>query len=57
MNRFNEMCSTIRRILSNKTRKETKIQFYKAISVPKLTYVSEIWAITKPKGGGGGRKN
>jgi hypothetical protein len=40
------LCSTIRRTLNNKTRKETQIRFYKAMVVPALTYGSETWAIT-----------
>jgi hypothetical protein len=51
MNRFNQMCSTTRRALNNKIRKETQIRFYQATAVPALTYGSEIWAITKKQEG------
>jgi hypothetical protein len=37
MNRFNQICSTLRRTLNIKTRKETQIKFYKATAVPTLT--------------------
>jgi hypothetical protein len=46
-NRFNQICSTIRTTLNNKTRKETQFKVYKAVAVPTLTYGSEIWTITK----------
>jgi hypothetical protein len=46
-NRFNQMCSTIRRTLKNKTRKETQAKFYKAMALSVLTYRSEIWIATK----------
>jgi hypothetical protein len=36
-NRFNEMCSTIRRTLNNKTR---EIHVYNAMAVPARTYGS-----------------
>jgi hypothetical protein len=38
MNRFNQICSTIR-TMNNKTRKETQIKFYKAMAISGLTYV------------------
>jgi hypothetical protein len=49
MNIFNQMCSTIRRTLNYRTRKDTQIKFYKAMAVPILTYGSEISTITKKK--------
>jgi hypothetical protein len=49
LNRFNEMCSTIR-ILNNKTRKDTWIKLYKAIAVPIHTYRYEIWTIKNQEG-------
>lgn len=39
------MCGTIRRVLGNKTRKETQLKFYKAIAVPSLLYGSENWVL------------
>jgi TRAP-type mannitol/chloroaromatic compound transport system permease large subunit len=41
-NRFNQMCSLIRRILNNKTRKDTPMKFRKSIVVPTLAYGSEL---------------
>jgi hypothetical protein len=46
MNRFNQMCSTVRRTL-NKTRKGTQVKFYKAVVVPTLTYMPEVWTVLK----------
>jgi hypothetical protein len=39
------MCNIIRRALANKTRKDARITFYKAMRVPILAYGSEIWTI------------
>jgi hypothetical protein len=50
MNRFNKICSTIKRTLNNKTRKDTQIKFDKAMAEPILTYESEIRTITKKTG-------
>jgi hypothetical protein len=47
MNRFNKMCSTVRRTLNNITRKETQINFYKAMAAHALTYGPKIWTLTK----------
>jgi hypothetical protein len=38
---------TIRRVLNKKIRKETQIQFYKVMAIPRLTYSSETWTLTK----------
>jgi hypothetical protein len=46
-NKFNQMRSTIKRILNNKARKDTQIKLYKAMAVPILTYGSEFWTVTK----------
>jgi type IV secretory pathway VirB4 component len=35
------------RTLKNKTRKETRLKFYKAMAIPALMYGSEIWAPAK----------
>jgi hypothetical protein len=40
----------VRRILNKRARKDTRIQFYKAMTASLLIYGSEIWAITKKKG-------
>jgi hypothetical protein len=39
------MCSTIRRILNKRARKDTQITFDKAVAEPVLTYGSEILTI------------
>jgi hypothetical protein len=44
MNRFNRMCSTIRRVLINRTRKETQREFIKL-----WQYGSEIWTATETR--------
>jgi hypothetical protein len=41
INKFNQICSTIRRRLNNNRRKETQTIFYKAAAVLTLTYGSE----------------
>jgi hypothetical protein len=46
INKFNQMCSTIRTTLNKKTRNDTQLKIYKAMAVPTLTYGSQIW-ITK----------
>lgn len=46
INKFNQMCGTIKRNLKN-TRKETKLKFYKVMAVPVLLYGSECWTMTK----------
>jgi hypothetical protein len=47
INRFNQLCSTIRRIQNNKTIKDIQIKFYTAMSLSTLTYASKIWTITQ----------
>jgi hypothetical protein len=44
MNKFNLMCSTIRRTLNNKKRKDAQIKFHKAmvVDLATLIYGSEI---------------
>jgi hypothetical protein len=41
------LCGTIHRPLKNKTRKETRLTFYKTMAIPVLMYGSEIWVPTK----------
>lgn len=41
--RFEHICGTINRTLSNKTRKDTKIKLYKVMATPILMYGSESW--------------
>lgn len=45
ISKFQWICGTINRTLKNKTRKETKLKFYKTMAVPVLTYGSESWII------------
>lgn len=45
INKFQRICGTINRTLRNKTRKDTKIKFYKTMAVPILTYGSESWVV------------
>jgi hypothetical protein len=42
------MCNTIR-TLNNKTRTDTQIKFYKALTAPTLIYGSEIWSRKRRK--------
>jgi hypothetical protein len=41
------LCGPVHRNLKNKTRKETRLTFYKTMAVPALMYGSEIWVPTK----------
>jgi hypothetical protein len=41
------LCGTVHRTLKNKTRKETRLKFYKTMAIPALMYGSEIWVPTK----------
>jgi hypothetical protein len=41
------LCGTVHRTLKNKTRKETRLKFYKTMAIPALMYESEIWVPTK----------
>lgn len=43
LSRFKMICSTIHKTLRNKTRKETRMKFYKTMAVPTLLYGSEVW--------------
>ena len=47
INKFQAICGTINRTLNNKTRKDTRIKFYKTMAVPVLMYGSESWINTK----------
>jgi hypothetical protein len=47
LRRFHMICGAIHRTLKNKTRKESRLKFYKTMAVPALMYGSEIWAPTK----------
>jgi hypothetical protein len=41
------MCSTIKRTLINKTRKDTQLKFCKAMAVLVLLYGCENWALSR----------
>lgn len=43
VHKFQAICGTINRTLKHKTRKDTRIKFYKTMAVPILTYGSESW--------------
>jgi hypothetical protein len=47
LDKFNYMCSTIKRNLKNKTRMEKQIKFYKVIAISAGLYGSEIWVLTE----------
>lgn len=38
---FRSICGTIHRNLKNKTRKDTRMKFYKTVAVPTFLYASE----------------
>jgi hypothetical protein len=41
------MCGTIKRTLTNKTRKDTQLKFYKVMAVPVLLYGCKNWALNR----------
>ncbi len=45
--KFRNVCGTIPKYLRNRTRKETRLKFYKTIAVPTLMCVSKTWVNTK----------
>jgi hypothetical protein len=45
--KFQNICGTIRRTLKGKTRKDTQIKFYQVMAVTTLLYGSECWAMRK----------
>jgi hypothetical protein len=47
LQRFQQICGTIKRILAGKVRKETLLRFYKIMAIPTLLYGSECWTLTK----------
>ena len=46
VNRFQHICGTINRTLKNKTRRETKLKFYKTMAGPMLVNGSESVSYT-----------
>lgn len=47
LNKFKHICSTIHRILQYRTRKETKLTFYKTMAVSVALHESERWVLSK----------
>ena len=47
LSKFRSICGTIHRNLRNKTRKETRMKFYKTVAVPTFLYASETWTLGK----------
>jgi hypothetical protein len=47
LQRFKQICGTIKRTLDGKVMKETLLRFYKIMSIPTLLYGSECWTLTK----------
>jgi hypothetical protein len=47
LQRFQQLCGTIKRALAGKVRKETLLRFYKIMAIPTLLYGSECWTLTK----------
>ena len=45
LNKFSFTCGTIRRLLKNKTQKETQLKFYKVVAVPTLMCGYETWTL------------
>jgi hypothetical protein len=45
--KFQNMCGTIRQTLKGKTRKDTLIKFYQAMAVSTLLQGSEFWKMTR----------
>jgi hypothetical protein len=46
---FQQICSTIKRILAGKIRKETLLRFYKIMAIPTLLYGSMLDTLQKTK--------
>lgn len=47
INKFSNICGAIHRNLRNKTRRDTRIKFYKTGAISTLTYASKTWIIKK----------
>jgi hypothetical protein len=47
LQRFQQICGTIKRTLAGKVRKETLLRIYKILAIPNPPYGSECWALTK----------
>jgi hypothetical protein len=47
LQRFQQICGTIKRTLAIKVRKEMLLRFYKIMAIPILLYDSECWTLAK----------
>jgi hypothetical protein len=47
LQRFQQICGTIKRTLAGKVRKETLFRFYKIMAIPTHLYGSECRTLTK----------
>lgn len=47
LNKFRYICGTIQKCLKNRTRKDTRLKFYKTMAVPVVLYGSETWVLSK----------
>jgi hypothetical protein len=47
LQRFQQICGTIKRTLARKVMKETVLGFYKIMAMPAVLYGSECWTLTK----------
>jgi hypothetical protein len=47
LQRFQQVCDTIKRTFARKVRKETLLRFYNIMAIPTLLYGSECWTLTK----------
>jgi hypothetical protein len=47
LQRFQQICGTIKSTLAGKVSKETLLRFYKIMAIPTLLYGSECWTLTK----------
>jgi hypothetical protein len=47
LQRFQQICGTIKRTFAGKVTKETLVRFYKIMAIPTLLYGSECWTLTK----------
>jgi hypothetical protein len=45
--KFRNVCGTVHKYLKHKTRKDTRLKFYKTIAVPILIYSSEASVLSK----------
>jgi hypothetical protein len=51
LQRFQQICGTIKWTLDGKVRKEILLRFYKIMTIAALLYGSECWTLTKRQKG------